>query len=87
MVIKEQIMTDESTKLSRQFTVRRWLLQALGLCLIVVALATDETVLQTWSSLEDPSLLRARPFVLLIGLLVFAAGLALECRADRVRSS
>jgi hypothetical protein len=83
----EHLMADESAKLDRRFTVRRWLLEALGFCLIVVALMTDETILQAWSSLEDPSLLRARPFVLLIGLLVFAAGLALECRADRVRSS
>jgi hypothetical protein len=87
MVMKEQVTTDESPKLGRQFTVRRWLLEALGFSLIVVALTTDETILQALSAQQDPTLPHARPFLLLIGLLVFAAGLALESVVDRRQSS
>lgn len=52
MMMDEQMVSDEAARLTRQFTVRRWLLQALGLCLIVVALEPDETIIDAWSSLE-----------------------------------
>jgi hypothetical protein len=64
--------------LRRRLAWRRTILEVLGIGLVAGAFMIS------WPPAEDPSLPATRPFLVLVGVLIFAAGLALERRhADR----
>ena len=62
----------EETGLRRGLTWRRTVLQVFGIGLIVAGLVVN------WPPPDDPALPATRPFLVLLGILVFAAGLALD---------
>jgi hypothetical protein len=64
----------QQRSLRRRLAWRRMVLETIGIGLVVAGVMVD------WPSAEDPSLPSTRPFLILVGLLIFAAGLALEWR-------
>jgi hypothetical protein len=68
----------QERSLRRRLAWRRTILEVLGIGLVAGAFMVS------WPPAEDPSLPATRPFLILVGVLIFAAGLALERRrADR----
>jgi drug/metabolite transporter (DMT)-like permease len=65
----------QTTSLRRRLGWRRTILEVLGIALVVAAFMVN------WPPSDDPSLPATRPFLVLVGVLVFAAGLALERRS------
>ncbi|HJR78051.1 MAG TPA: hypothetical protein VJ805_13805 [Nitrospiraceae bacterium] len=76
--ISDPVRDSQEAGLRRRLAWRRMVLETIGISLIVAGVMVD------WPSAEDPSLPSTRPFFILVGLLIFAAGLALE---RRLRSS
>jgi hypothetical protein len=66
----------EEKDLGRRLAWRRTFLEVLGIGLVAAAFMVS------WPLAEDPSLPATRPFLLLVGLLVLAAGLALKRRCS-----
>jgi hypothetical protein len=68
----------QATSLRRRLAWRRTILEVLGIGLVAAGLVVN------WPPSDDPSLPATRPFLVLVGLLIFAAGLALRRQhADR----
>jgi len=65
----------QERSLGRRLAWRRIILEVLGIGLITAGLMVN------WPPADDASLPATRPFVVLLGLLLFAAGLALERRS------
>ena len=63
-----------ATSLARRLAWRRIILEVLGIGLVMAGF------MENWPPSEDPSLPATRPFLVLVGLLIFSAGLALERR-------
>jgi hypothetical protein len=64
----------QERSLRRRLAWRRTILEVLGIGLVAGAFLVN------WPPAEDPLLPATRPFLVLVGLLVFTAGLALERR-------
>ena len=78
----ETLMPDSShdlerTGFSRRLAWRRIVLEVMGIGLVVAG------VMVSWPPPDDPSLPATRPFFILVGLLLFSAGAALEFRSAR----
>lgn len=67
----------ETTGVGRRLAWRRIILETIGIGLVVAGFIVS------WPPPDDPSLPATRPFLVLVGLLLFSAGLALERRAAR----
>jgi hypothetical protein len=65
----------QERSLRRRLARRRTLLELLGIALIVAGLVVN------WPPSDDASIPATRPFLVLLGVLTFAAGLALEHRS------
>ena len=67
----------EEAGVGRRLAWRRIILEAIGIALIVAGLIVS------WPPSDDPAVPATRPFLVLVGLLLFSAGLALERRLTR----
>ncbi len=67
----------EEAGVGRRLARRRIVLEAIGITLIVAGLIVS------WPPSDDPAVPATRPFLVLVGLLLFSAGLALERRLAR----
>jgi len=77
--ISDTIRDSQEAALRRRLAWRRTLLEVLGIGLIVVGLMVN------WPPSDDPSLPATRPFVILLGLLMFMSGMALKRRSPSPR--
>jgi hypothetical protein len=64
---------------SRRLAWRRIVLEVIGIGLVMAGLMVS------WPPPDDPALPATRPFLVLVGLLLFSAGVALEFRPARHR--
>ena len=67
----------EEAGVARRLAWRRIVLEVMGIGLVVAAFMV------TWPPSDDPSLPATRPFLVLVGLLLLSAGVALEFRPAR----
>ena len=71
----------EEAGVGRRLAWRRIILEAIGIALIVAGFMVS------WPPSDDPAVPATRPFLVLVGLLLFSAGLALERRLARYETN
>ncbi|MET0514575.1 MAG: hypothetical protein ABW047_04510 [Nitrospiraceae bacterium] len=68
------------TSLGRRLAWRRIVLQVIGIALVVAGISVS------WPPADDPSLPPTRPFLVLVGILIFIAGVGLERQSPNRQS-